>query len=76
MLEQLRAEVEEGEYMVALRALILRKHKVEVGMQVIEQEASVVTKDIIRKSLFDTVHHVGDAQRMVRAFDELVFKPK
>jgi hypothetical protein len=76
MLEQLRAEVEEGEFMVSLKALLLRKHKIEMGMKVIEQEASVITEQNVRNNLFNTVYHVGNVQRMIRAFDELAFKPR
>lgn len=76
MLEQLRAEVEEGEFMVGLKALLLRKRKIELGMKVIEQEASVMTEENARHSLFDTIYHVGNVQRMIRAFEELAFKPR
>lgn len=76
MLEQLRAEVEEGEFMVGLKALLLRKRKIELGMKVIEQEASVMTEENVRNSLFDTIYHVGNVQRMIRAFEELAFKPR
>lgn len=76
MLEQLRTEVEEGEFMVALKALLIRKHKIDLGVKVIEQEASVASEENVRKSLFDTVYHVCDVQRLTQAFEELAFVSK